>query len=106
MLSAKAEVVFVLVLPYTHYPSSCNLLYWLLRQCFFSAVVRLCEVKLGEGRKGLHFFIPSDLSMKELHVQMVLWIEHLISSKDVFSLLTRWEYHYFHVAETKTFWTD
>lgn len=65
----------------------------------------LSEVKLGGGRKGLHLFIPSDYSMKELHVQMVLWIEHLISSKDAFSLLTRWEHHYFHVVETKTFWT-
>lgn len=27
MLSAKAEILFVLVLPYTHYPSFCNLLY-------------------------------------------------------------------------------
>lgn len=41
MLSAKAVVVFVLVLPSTHCPSSCNLLYWLLRQWIKSLLVFL-----------------------------------------------------------------
>lgn len=64
----------------------------------------LSEVKLGGGRKAPHLFIPSDFPMKGLHVQMVLWIGHLIPSKDAFSLLIRWECHYFHAIETKTFW--
>lgn len=51
--------------------------------------------------------IPSSLltSMwKNVTYQMLLWIERLISSKDVFSLLARQECHCSQVVEARRFW--